>query len=223
MKILSLIYLCLCASISLANKKNIVQETKSSYIAVGVAGFKTHRLYEDDLTDPTLGEGAQVNSAWTHLTDHWKIAKRFFLTHKDGKTERREVLEEFDNCPRDLGLIIQANSWGAHKANKLAKEYKRKCGRQVDFFVLVDGISKPAVSSYRREIIADNCLNYYQRQDKLVKGNAIDGCINEELVHRELNKGTARYHIATEWNGMRRGLKILNRYLDGEFGYFYQK
>ncbi len=210
--------LCFILSTSFYGKSLYASQSsllKNEYIAVGISGVATYRMDSEDITNSTLGDGSQPNSAWTHLVNHPLITKRFFLTHKDGKSKRREVLEEFEGCPEHKGLLIQANSWGAANGNALAKSYFRKCGRKADFFILVDGIRKPLMTAYRSKIVAERCVNYYQRQDALIRGATNSGCINQEVTHGEMSRGTARYHIATEWTGMRRGENLLNLFLNG--------
>ena len=171
-------------------------QAASHYILVGVSGFGTGR---DGAGQPS---GAHDNLIYRHHA----LLQTYKLVHKSRNKEINEILENFQcndgkSARPELGLIIVANSWGSTKGYKLAKKYKKACGKEVEFFYMVDGVTKP-IGAFGRKIPAKTCINYYQTKG-LVRGKAIKGCENHNLTDRcERNGyGAIQCHIAVEWWG----------------------
>lgn len=177
-------------------------ELPERFIVVGVSGYGTG---ED-------GEG-EPSGAHDNLPMSADIAGTYRLTHGAKNSQLDEVLANF-NCSNGaqgterLGLIIMANSWGAGKGNKLAKRYKEKCGREVELFVMVDGIAKPIPTAYGKRPPSRRCVNYYQTRSTL-RGKSIEGCENHDLEDRCTSGGLANCHIETEWIGTAMGAELI--------------
>ena len=127
------------------------------YVVVGVSGLGTDR---DGKGQPS---GAHDNMP----VDRSHIFQTILLTYHANKNELEGALRDFrcdsgSQVEENLGLMIMANSWGAGKGCKLAKLYNETCGREVDLFVLVDGVSQPT-ASWKKKAITQRCVNYYQR------------------------------------------------------------
>ncbi len=180
----------------------IAENLPERFIVVGVSGYGTGEN----------GEG-EPSGAHDNLPLSAEIAGTYRLTHGANNARLDEVLANF-NCSggtqgtERLGLIIMANSWGAGKGNKLAKRYQERCGREVELFVMVDGITKPLPSAYGKRPPARRCVNYYQTRSTL-HGKSIDGCENHDLDNRCTSGGLANCHIETEWIGTAMGAELI--------------
>ncbi len=171
-----------------------ISEAKD-YVLVGISGFGTRKA-----------ENAwQPSGAHENLPYKGRILARHELVHYAKNSELREVLETFE-CHKgkqekeELGLIIMVNSWGSGKALNLAKMYQKECGQKIDALYMIDGVAKP-IGSFRREIPAKACRNYYQTKG-MVRGTAQRNCENFDLTKRceisGYNKGVD-CHIYVEW------------------------
>jgi len=178
------------------------QAPSERFIVVGVSGFGTNEE----------GDG-EPSGAHDNLPVMGEIAGTYRLTHGARQARLNEVLANF-NCSAgqqgtpNLGLIIMANSWGAGKANKLARQYQERCGREVELFVMVDGINKPIPTAFGRRPPSRRCVNYYQRRSTLI-GKAIEGCENHDLGESCQDGGIAECHIEVEWRGSAMGAELI--------------
>ena len=172
------------------------------YIVVGVSGFGTGKD----------GRG-QPSGAHDNLPFHEGIETTYRLTHGESWREYQSVIDQF-RCEggvqgeSDLRLVIMANSWGAGRATKLASRYAQACGREVELFVMVDGVSKPIPTPFRRTPVARRCVNYYQTKSTL-RGREIEGCENHNLENECQRKGLAYCHIVVEWEGSSLGAELI--------------
>jgi hypothetical protein len=182
---------------------------RERFIVVGVSGFGTNEE----------GDG-EPSGAHDNLPLMSEIAGTYRLTHGANNARLDEVLSNF-NCSggvqgtENLGLIIMANSWGAGKANKLARRYQERCGREVELFVMVDGINKPIPTAYGKRPPARRCVNYYQRRSTLI-GRAIEGCENHDLSQSCQDGGIAECHIEVEWRGSALGAQLIRDQVLGD-------
>jgi len=176
----------------------------NKYIVVGVAGSRTMRHGRG------LPSGAHDN-----LPKDPRIVKTFKFTHRMNKKERAQVLSHF-GCfegtkkEKNLGLAIMINSWGAHKGYKLAKQYKKHCGEEVDIYVVVDGVGKP-FHYWKKTPPAKVCYNYYQKKS-FFRGRHIKGCENHNLSKHCDKGGLSKCHIVIEWMGTKIGARNIIHY-----------
>jgi hypothetical protein len=182
-KLLVFIFILLCT-------KSIFAK---DYVVVGISGFGTNRS----------AKNSQDSGAHNNLPYSGNIYKRIELVHNASNKEMLKVLNLF-NCKngkkrQNIGFLIMVNSWGARKANQLAKQFEKKCGEKVDAFYMIDGVSKP-LGAYSKKPSANKCYNYYQTKG-LVRGNEIIGCKNKNLTQKCGNAGGIECHILTEWEG----------------------
>lgn len=182
------------------------------YVVVGVSGFGT---------GPD-GKG-QPSGAHDNLPlQRGAIASVHRLTHSGSRTEYQEILAPFQcvsgqQASGDHRLIIMANSWGAGRGVDLARRYQRECGRQVELFIMVDGIQRHTTFSFGTKPPAVRCLNYYQRLST-VRGRAIEGCENEDMSNECQRGGLGDCHIQIEWDGTALGEGHILETVRGEVG-----
>lgn len=209
---------------SSAQPADAPKATFKKYVLVGVSGFKTGRPEGQELRveSTDLCKTCQVSGVWTNLSNlpsnHAAIEKRAYLTHFSKQGELDAAMKFLTNrngsCRKDVGLVIMANSWGAAVANRFAGQYRDKCGRSAELFILVDGIVKPVTMAYRTKPIAKTCVNMYQTAD-VVHGAAIEGCQNIDLTSMvKTRKGIGAAHIAAEWGGTGAGTLLIKALLD---------
>jgi hypothetical protein len=182
----------------LENCDDLVRPTElkktQNFIVVGISGLGTKRE----------GQG-QSSGAHNNLPVDNSITSTYRMTHKMNKKEMAEVLSNFD-CPSgrssdtDPKLIIMTNSWGTSPGSKLAKGYKKKCGEEVDLFVIVDGIKRFGPLPFTKTPVAKRCINYFQNKSTL-HGSPIKNCDNRDLSEICNQKDLYACHINVEWRG----------------------
>jgi len=185
---------------------NVFAIKPNKYVVVGVSGYGTKRHGRGD-----------PSGAHNNLPNNGKIVKTFKFTHRMNKKERADVLQHFgcfegSKKEKNLGLAIMINSWGAHKAYKLAKQYKKNCGEEVDVYVIVDGVGKP-LHYWKKTPPAKVCYNYYQKKS-FFRGRSIKGCINQNLSKHCTSGGVSKCHIVIEWMGTKLGAQKIVEYFD---------
>lgn len=180
------------------------------YLSIGVAGYRTFAAENEAIGSCVYHQDAEKSSVWDYVVkkkDDHRVFKSYCFAHMDRLHEVTKLLQQ-TSC--QYGLVVMANSWGAALANQIAYRYYRRCQKLADFFVLVDGISKPFFFSYTSPIWSARCLNYYQLSD-WVHGDEISGCQNTELSYQQTT-GT-RHHIRAEWEGGKRAKQDIMKFL----------
>lgn len=177
------------------------------YIMVAVSGFGTRRP----------DRPWQPSGVHERIPVHADLVQSYELVHYAKKNELEAIVEEFQcrdgKKGRDLGLIITANSWGSSKAYKLAKLYQKKCSDKADLFYVIDGVAKP-IGAFGKTPPAKKCFSFYQRKG-LVRGKAIDGCLNEDYTSlcKKRGLGPVQCHIHVEWEGASRARSEIIKFL----------
>lgn len=159
---------------------NALAATK--YIIVGVSGVGT--------TDsrPSMSSPAHIfeNVMYNPYEQYTNLSKIFKLYHKSKPEALDPILSRF-KCSqgqkknKNLKLLILANSWGSQLAYDLAIEYYQNCGEPVEAFIVQDGIQKPSMKSFTKEIPANFCVNFFQSK-AIIHGAPIEGCHNIDLT-----------------------------------------
>jgi hypothetical protein len=211
-----------------------VSTFSSEYIVVGVAGFQTFRSKHEteNIFSSQIDTKGQSSGVWTYAPtrfDSNKILKTVYLTHFSNDREINSVIDLFlkeeKTCSNDRKMILIVNSWGAKVSQKLARRYEKKCHQLPFMTFMIEGISKPTISSFTEKLISENCINLFQIRGVL-HGDKISNCQNILFTFPEYKKNkyeTYVYfepHVLTEWKGAELANMTIRDFLDDETSEF---
>jgi hypothetical protein len=139
-----------------------------------------------DLKTRFLDERIIASLQFRHSSQEKAVeAFKYLFGCEGGRSFRHKLEKTF--------ILGSAGSHGVEALETFSRALKRVCGRQIDYAILGDAISKPGPfpkTLFRAVEENGGCIHFYQRQD-LLAGAPIEQCINIKVESETTHASSA--------------------------------